>query len=49
MTIYYAHSGNDYKKWHLSKEHLTSVSRLAGEHLAGWQGEEEVKLGNSQK
>lgn len=44
MTIYYAHSGNDYKKWHLLKEHLTSVSRLAGEHLAGWRGEEEGKL-----
>lgn len=44
MTIYYAHSGNDYKKWHLLKEHLASVSRLAGEHLAGWQGEEEAKL-----
>ena len=44
MTIYYAHSENDYKKWHLLKDHLTSVSRLAGEHLAGWQGEEEAKL-----
>jgi CRISPR-associated helicase Cas3/CRISPR-associated endonuclease Cas3-HD len=44
MTIYYAHSGNDYKKWHLLKEHLASVSRLAGEHLAGWQGEDEAKL-----
>ena len=44
MAIYYAHSGNDYKKWHLLKEHLTSVSRLAGEHLAGWRGEEEAKL-----
>ena len=44
MMIYYAHSGNEYKKWHLLKEHLTSVSRLAGEHLAGWQGEEEAKL-----
>lgn len=44
MTNYYAHSGNDYKKWHLLKEHLASVFRLAGEHLAGWQGEEEAKL-----
>lgn len=44
MTIYYAHSGNDYKKWHLLKEHLTSVSRLAGEHVVGWQGEEEANL-----
>ena len=44
MAIYYAHSGNDYKKWHLLKEHLTSVSRLAGEYLAGWRGEEEAKL-----
>ena len=44
MTIYYAHSGNDYKKWHTLKEHLTSVSRLAGRHLAGWHGEEEAKL-----
>ena len=44
MTIYYAHSGNDYKEWHLLKEHLASVSRLAGDHLAGWQGEEEAKL-----
>ena len=44
MTIYYAHSGNDYKEWHLLKEHLASVSRLAGDYLAGWQGEEEAKL-----
>jgi len=44
MTTYYAHSGNDYEKWHLLKEHLASVSRLAGEHLAGWQGEDEAKL-----
>jgi len=44
MAIYYAHSGNDYKKWHLLKEHLISVSRLAGEYLADWKGEEEAKL-----
>ena len=44
MTIYYAHSGNDYKKWHFLKEHLTSVSRLAGAHLTGWKGEEEARL-----
>ena len=44
MAIYYAHSENDYKKWHFLKEHLTSVSRLAGEHLTGWKGEEEAKL-----
>lgn len=41
---YYAHSGNDYKNWHTLKEHLTSVSRLAGEYLTGWQGEEEARL-----
>ncbi|MDD5277813.1 MAG: CRISPR-associated helicase Cas3' [Methylovulum sp.] len=44
MTIYYAHSGNRYKQWHLLKEHLASVSKLAGEYLAGWQGEDEGKL-----
>lgn len=44
MTNYYAHSGNDYKKWHLLKEHLDSVSKLAGKNLSGWQGEEEAKL-----
>jgi len=44
MTIYYAHSRNDYEKWHPLKEHLASVSRLAGEYLAGWQGEEEGRL-----
>ncbi|MGZ8945531.1 MAG: CRISPR-associated helicase Cas3' [Methylococcaceae bacterium] len=44
MTNYYAHSGNDYKKWHLLKEHLASVSRLSGEHLSDWKGEEEAKL-----
>ncbi len=44
MTIYYAHSENDFKKWHLLKEHLASVSSLAGKYLAGWKGEEEAKL-----
>lgn len=44
MTNYYAHSGNDYKKWQLLKEHLDSVSKLAGENSSGWRGEEEAKL-----
>jgi CRISPR-associated helicase Cas3/CRISPR-associated endonuclease Cas3-HD len=44
MTTYYAHSGNDYKKWHLLKEHLSSVSRLTGEYLVGWKGVEEGQL-----
>ncbi len=44
MTTYYAHSGNDYKKWHLLKEHLSSVSRLTGEYLAEWKGVEEGQL-----
>lgn len=44
MTKYYAHSVNDYKKWHLLKEHLASVSRLSGEHVTGWKGEDEAKL-----
>lgn len=44
MTDYYAHSGNDYKKWHLLKEHLACVSKLSGEHVSGWKGEEDAKL-----
>jgi len=42
---FYAHSENkESKQWHPLKIHLESVSRLAGENLAGWQGEEEAKL-----
>jgi len=44
MTIYYAHSENNCKNWHPLKEHLVSVSRLAGGYLAGWRGEDEAKL-----
>lgn len=44
MTTYFAHSENKHDEWHLLKDHLSSVSRLAGEHLVGWQGEEEAKL-----
>ena len=44
MADFFAHSGNDYKKWHPLKEHLYSVSRLAGEYSEGWRGEEEARL-----
>lgn len=43
--IFYAHSENtENKQWHPLKVHLQSVAKLAGENLAGWQGEEEAKL-----
>jgi CRISPR-associated helicase Cas3/CRISPR-associated endonuclease Cas3-HD len=44
MTTYYAHSANKHDDWHLLKKHLASVSKLAGENLSGWRGEEEAKL-----
>ncbi len=44
-TTFYAHSENkESKQWHPLKTHLKSVSKLAGENLAGWKGEEEAKL-----
>lgn len=41
MTSYFAHSKNDYGQLHLLKEHLGSVSALAGNFAAGtaWQSE----------
>lgn len=44
MTDYFAHSGNAFGHWHLLKDHLASVSELAGSYTVGWKGEEEAKL-----
>jgi CRISPR-associated endonuclease/helicase Cas3 len=41
---YFAHSKNDAGLRHRAADHLSSVSRLAREFLAGWRGEEEAAL-----
>ncbi|TXK97729.1 hypothetical protein BMR02_09775 [Methylococcaceae bacterium HT1] len=42
--IYYAHSSNEYNKWHLLKEHLNSVSNKAKLYLTDWEAGEEEAL-----
>ena len=44
MTDFFAHSGNDYGRWHLLKEHLASVAHLAGEYSLNWKGKDEAYL-----
>jgi len=44
MKEYYAHSGNDVNRWHLLREHLASVAKLARSYVADWKGEEEAEL-----
>lgn len=44
MKKYFAHSGNDFGSWHLLKEHLESVSKLAHSYSEGWRGGEEAAL-----
>lgn len=41
---YYAHSANAHGTWHRLAEHLSCVSKLAGEFLQGWKGAEEAAL-----
>jgi len=44
VNKYFAHSQNKRGDWHLLKDHLSSVARLAGDFLHGLKGEEEAYL-----